>query len=40
MLVQYVKKKIGGITGDIIGAVIELSEVFILLSIVLIGNIK
>ena len=40
ILVQYVKKKIGGITGDIIGAVIELSEVFILLSIIIMGNIK
>lgn len=33
LFVTYVKKKIGGITGDIIGAVIELTEIVVLFTL-------
>ncbi|MBN2040593.1 MAG: adenosylcobinamide-GDP ribazoletransferase [Spirochaetes bacterium] len=33
LFVSYVKKKIGGITGDIIGAVIELTEIVVLFTL-------
>ncbi len=34
LFTAYVKKKIGGITGDIIGAVIELSELIFLITVI------
>ena len=34
LFTNYVKKKINGITGDIIGAIIELSEIIFLLSFI------
>lgn len=33
LFTRYVQKKIGGITGDIIGAIIELTEIIILISL-------
>lgn len=38
-MVLYVKVRIGGITGDVIGAVIELSEVVFLLSVLVLDKI-
>ncbi len=37
-MVLYVKARIGGITGDVIGAVIELSEVIFLLSVLVLDK--
>lgn len=38
LLLRWTTKQIGGITGDVIGAVIESTQVFWLLSIILIGG--
>jgi adenosylcobinamide-GDP ribazoletransferase len=38
VMVLYVKSRIGGITGDVIGAVIELSEVVFLLSVLVLDK--
>ncbi len=38
MMVLYVKSRIGGITGDVIGAVIELSETVFLLSVLVLDK--
>jgi adenosylcobinamide-GDP ribazoletransferase len=40
IFMRYVNKKIGGITGDTIGAVIELTEVVTLLTLLLFGSIS
>lgn len=37
--VNYISKKIGGITGDILGAIVEINEVLFLFSIYLFGRI-
>jgi len=36
LFVKYVEKKIGGITGDIIGAVIELSEIVVIVAFLIV----
>ncbi len=38
VMVLYVKSRIGGITGDVIGAIIELSEVMFLLSVLVLDK--
>ena len=40
LFIYYVKKRLSGITGDIIGAVIELSELVFLLSLIVYESIK
>jgi adenosylcobinamide-GDP ribazoletransferase len=39
MVIMYMKNRLGGITGDVIGAVIELSELLFLISILILGKI-